>query len=722
MQRSKINDYFAFPDKIDMRPYTIDHLSNPGEDEDIFELVGVLVHTGTAESGHYYSYIRERPTDTDAQTWVEFNDETVTPWDPASMANSCFGGTDFQPQFQSSNAVFEKQYSAYMLFYQRSSARTKNQVVPQPPQERSIPLAVKMPKDIQQFIKEENAWLLRRHCLFDPSQIQFVCLILSNVRSLHSDGCSSDHALETQAIFMALGHLDQVASRTKDVPDFYTLLGSIQTMCESCCRCSIAVHDYFSRCVFALRMLMQRNADEDVRQATVNFMIHVLRSIKAHAPLQYGLPPLEMDDEGDSDEFDPRESVIVGVIENLEHLWLNFHMNVRSWHEVFDFMLSFVKMGRHELAAFLGHHHFFKWLIWIVWAETETEPYLSPQFVRLVSSIAKRPSNRPPSYETIIALLDFLLSNIRFSYTADGRPTGAADARERVRFRTDPDQPFDLTIEEGEILHRSGTDKVNTFADRLISIAQNPAATHSIITTLIKESDEMESSIFRTFLFRISGQVSPVAVSPYLRVAGATFCRAASDADLVNNLVKHTSHQCMSLQNAEGKAFLDFMRETFDGPRERTGETAHQIVMAGLDNVPDWAPGLLAYFDMSVVDGTETFLHEKIFRYRTFRPSGSEDTEEARELTEKMRLTARALGVRCLYYLRDNYVVRNAEVTERAVGGLQRVIKQCGRYFNLKEPAEDSEAPGFMQLNHGKRPFYAHLLTHGRADTWNRRL
>lgn len=47
LQRSKINDYFAFPNRIDMRPYTIEHLSNSTEDlpSDIFELVGVLVHS-----------------------------------------------------------------------------------------------------------------------------------------------------------------------------------------------------------------------------------------------------------------------------------------------------------------------------------------------------------------------------------------------------------------------------------------------------------------------------------------------------------------------------------------------------------------------------------------------------------------------------------------------------------------------------------------------------
>src|SRR3954464_9464578 len=64
LQRSKINDYFNFPPKIDMRPYKVEHLmdDDSGAEEDMFELVGVLVHSGTAESGHYYSFIRERPS------------------------------------------------------------------------------------------------------------------------------------------------------------------------------------------------------------------------------------------------------------------------------------------------------------------------------------------------------------------------------------------------------------------------------------------------------------------------------------------------------------------------------------------------------------------------------------------------------------------------------------------------------------------------------------
>jgi ubiquitin carboxyl-terminal hydrolase 34 len=64
LSRRKIYDHFAFPETLDVSPYTIDHLADPSRacKEDLFDLVGVLVHTGTCENGHYYSYIRERPS------------------------------------------------------------------------------------------------------------------------------------------------------------------------------------------------------------------------------------------------------------------------------------------------------------------------------------------------------------------------------------------------------------------------------------------------------------------------------------------------------------------------------------------------------------------------------------------------------------------------------------------------------------------------------------
>ena len=76
MQRLKIKSRFEFPMELDMSPFTVEGIerdasaeSDPtapvpelplGPDHYRYRLVGVVVHSGTAFAGHYYSYIRER--------------------------------------------------------------------------------------------------------------------------------------------------------------------------------------------------------------------------------------------------------------------------------------------------------------------------------------------------------------------------------------------------------------------------------------------------------------------------------------------------------------------------------------------------------------------------------------------------------------------------------------------------------------------------------------
>ena len=58
-----------------------------------YELRGIVAHTGTADSGHYYSFIKERePRAGDAQ-WFEFNDRIVTQFSADKIPEECFGGT-----------------------------------------------------------------------------------------------------------------------------------------------------------------------------------------------------------------------------------------------------------------------------------------------------------------------------------------------------------------------------------------------------------------------------------------------------------------------------------------------------------------------------------------------------------------------------------------------------------------------------------------------------
>ena len=81
MMKEKINTHFVFPMRLDMSSYTEETLmgsSDLGSQSDDqehgereitpvtqsqcceYELVGVVVHTGTADGGHYYSFVRDR--------------------------------------------------------------------------------------------------------------------------------------------------------------------------------------------------------------------------------------------------------------------------------------------------------------------------------------------------------------------------------------------------------------------------------------------------------------------------------------------------------------------------------------------------------------------------------------------------------------------------------------------------------------------------------------
>lgn len=92
-----------------------------------YELVGVLVHSGSADSGHYYSFIKERSGSN--KRWLEFNDNYVREFDSKNLGIECFGGNqeisgartgglmdDFSP---ADARLFERCRNAYLLFYER---------------------------------------------------------------------------------------------------------------------------------------------------------------------------------------------------------------------------------------------------------------------------------------------------------------------------------------------------------------------------------------------------------------------------------------------------------------------------------------------------------------------------------------------------------------------------------------------------------------------------
>ena len=105
LRKVKITDHCSFPSTLNMYSYTKHaHQPQPRDAPDAadfeYELVGVLVHYGTtADSGHYYSFIRDRESHGEQAgsergqgLWYQFNDTYVEPFDPATIDVNCFGG------------------------------------------------------------------------------------------------------------------------------------------------------------------------------------------------------------------------------------------------------------------------------------------------------------------------------------------------------------------------------------------------------------------------------------------------------------------------------------------------------------------------------------------------------------------------------------------------------------------------------------------------------
>lgn len=107
MRHIKLNDSCEFPMSLDMFPYTKEGLQQLEETTNIesiiknsnypssyyqYQLVGVVIHIGTADCGHYYSIIKDRSSK--EEKWFEYNDTKISPFDPKQIPNYCFGGTE----------------------------------------------------------------------------------------------------------------------------------------------------------------------------------------------------------------------------------------------------------------------------------------------------------------------------------------------------------------------------------------------------------------------------------------------------------------------------------------------------------------------------------------------------------------------------------------------------------------------------------------------------
>lgn len=208
----KFNDYFEFPRELDMEPYTVAGVAklegdnvNPesqliqqneqSESETAgstrYRLVGVLVHSGQASGGHYYSYIIQRNGgDGERNRWYKFDDGDVTECkmdDDEEMKNQCFGGEYMGEVFdhmmkRMSYRRQKRWWNAYILFYERLDTIDQGDELIKYISELAIstrPHQIVMPSAIERSVRKQNVQFMHNRMQYSLEYFQFMKKLLT---------------------------------------------------------------------------------------------------------------------------------------------------------------------------------------------------------------------------------------------------------------------------------------------------------------------------------------------------------------------------------------------------------------------------------------------------------------------------------------------------------------------------------------------------------------
>ncbi|XP_050445730.1 ubiquitin carboxyl-terminal hydrolase 34 isoform X1 [Cataglyphis hispanica] len=467
MLKEKVNTHFSFPLRLDMSGYVEKKLmpqhykdekkavllqkrksENDGhtrpllDEEDIqeeemehyqYDLIGVTVHTGTADGGHYYSFIRDR-TSPNKDKWFLFNDAEVKPFDPNQIAAECFGGEMTSKTYDSvtdkfMDFSFEKTNSAYMLFYEwcadpgeqtkeeeatvsspiadnnadnntgrSSSSLVRNNMNKLPPLELN--------KELEDWIWQDNMHFLQDKNIFEHTYFGFmwqICgYIPQTLLSVQPDITEMSAELSTSFFMETFIH-------AKEKP---TMVQWVELLTKQFNGSPGACARFLERMAgdswWPIQILV-KCPNQMVRQMFQRLCIHVIQRLRATQVPLY----LLCDEENDVNTVGTR-SCVTRFVRMLLSLMEHAKQHLKHLTEYFSFLYEFSKMGDDE-AVFL---------IRVQAISTMVNFYLghkTHEFVDAVSEeeeeeeIVTVPSEklRPASLDKMIMLIAYLVERSR---------------------------------------------------------------------------------------------------------------------------------------------------------------------------------------------------------------------------------------------------------------------------------------------------------------------
>jgi len=206
----KFNDYFEFPRELDMEPFTVQGLakaegtpaivdnttddSNSTNESTRYRLVGIIVHMGQANGGHYYSFIqyKDETDPNELSHWCKFDDGEVSDCrmdEDEELRSQCFGGDHTTTAFDQPSMKRQRRWwNAYILFYERVSETPTDPIEQLPESLSEISLydsSQRMPLAVQRSVRKQNMKFLHNRIHLSPEYFTFMkTLVQNNVQYL----------------------------------------------------------------------------------------------------------------------------------------------------------------------------------------------------------------------------------------------------------------------------------------------------------------------------------------------------------------------------------------------------------------------------------------------------------------------------------------------------------------------------------------------------------
>ncbi|UZP41300.1 hypothetical protein NXS19_009116 [Fusarium pseudograminearum] len=321
-------------------------------------------------------------------------------------------------------------------------------------------------------------------------------------------------------------------------------------------------------------MLLQRNPDQGVRSFTCKALVTAVKKISETLPNIYDSQESyssvsDSDEDDDLDQHDvSRHSVIDRVMLIFDYLWKHFHLHIKAWDEYFGAILGFAELGHRETGRVLAADFLLR-TIQIISADPLQD--LSGVWAKMLNSVIRRNNSpKPPSYTSIIALVQHLISKMNWKLGTDSIEE---DPTERL---TQTAGPFRWTSSEVTLVFNGldMTSHTSLFVEKLLALDQAPASSDAIIRYLVRLDDKVDDRVLSTLKQCLRGETSTQAMDPFLRAA-IPYLDSTDNLNNALEIVQHMLAQARSLQNNEGVFFVRFFmvaanlqRETRSLPRQ----------------------------------------------------------------------------------------------------------------------------------------------------------